>query len=74
MAYTADLELIAAPQWPYLRKMLVGQPVAELADLLLELEEQDRVIFFRAWPRPLDHTWRIGGLIGTILPFFIKPL
>jgi magnesium transporter len=46
-------ELIAARQWPRLREMLFDQPVAELADLLLELEEQDRVLFFHALPRPL---------------------
>lgn len=46
-------ELIAARQWAALREMLSNQPVPDLADLLLEVKEPDRVLLFHVLPRPL---------------------
>lgn len=49
-------DLIAARRWPEIREIVAQQPIAETADLLLELEQSDRVLLFRALPRSLSST------------------
>lgn len=45
------LELIEARRWNALRDTLVDWPAPEVADLLLHLRKDDRVLLFRALPR-----------------------
>jgi magnesium transporter len=48
------LELIEAHQWPELRDTLSDWPAPEVADLLLHLRKDDRVLLFRVLPRDLS--------------------
>jgi magnesium transporter len=48
------LNLIEARRWSELRDMLEGWPPPEVADLLLHLRKDDRVLLFRALPRSLS--------------------
>ncbi len=49
---TADIqELIRNKDWTGLRAAVAGWPAPEIADLLHELEEVDRVVLFRVLPR-----------------------
>lgn len=45
------LELIEARKWATLRDALEDWPAPEIADLLLHLRKEDRVLLFRALPR-----------------------
>jgi magnesium transporter len=45
------LELIEARGWTDLRDVLADWPAPEIADLLLHLRKEDRVLLFRALPR-----------------------
>jgi magnesium transporter len=45
------LELIESRAWTDLRDVLADWPAPEIADLLLHLRKQDRVLLFRALPR-----------------------
>lgn len=45
------IELIKSQNWEELRESLDEWPVAEIADILVDLEPSDRVIFFRILPR-----------------------
>jgi magnesium transporter len=45
------LQLIAARDWQGVRDALDDAPPAEVADLILHLRKQDRVLLFRALPR-----------------------
>jgi magnesium transporter len=45
------LELIEAREWGELRDVLADWPAPEIADLLLHLRKQDRVLLYRALPR-----------------------
>ncbi|CAN5783353.1 magnesium transporter [soil metagenome] len=47
------LELIEGRQWLSLRDVLSDWPAPEVADLLLHLRKEDRVLLFRALPREL---------------------
>jgi magnesium transporter len=44
--------LIEDRKWGQLKELLAEYPVPEVADLLLGLEKRDRVLLFRALPRP----------------------
>jgi len=48
------IELIKAQQWEDLREILEEWPVAEIADILVDLSPSDRVIFFRILPRHIS--------------------
>jgi magnesium transporter len=45
------LDLIEGRDWNLLRNVLADWPAPEIADLLLHLRKQDRVLLFRALPR-----------------------
>jgi len=47
-------ELIKSQNWEELRESLEEWPVAEIADILVDLSASDRVIFFRILPRHLS--------------------
>lgn len=47
-------ELIIDRKWSELRDIVEEWPVAEIADLLMEQEPPDRVVFFRVLPRHLS--------------------
>jgi magnesium transporter len=49
-------DLIAGRRWQEIREIVAQQPIAETADLLLELDRPDRVLLFRALPRSLSST------------------
>jgi magnesium transporter len=46
------LALLETRQWEVLREAVSDWPAAEVADLILHLRKADRVLFFRALPRP----------------------
>jgi magnesium transporter len=48
------LELIEARRWDELRDALVDWPAPEIADLLLHLRKDDRVLLFRVLPRAVS--------------------
>ena len=48
------LELIKDQKWEELREILEEWPVAEIADILVDLTPADRVIFFRILPRHIS--------------------
>ncbi|HSJ06524.1 MAG TPA: magnesium transporter [Longimicrobiales bacterium] len=48
---TEVLALMEARDWGALRAALIDAPGAEVADLMLSLEKQDRVLLFRSLPR-----------------------
>lgn len=48
------MELIEARRWEELKQGLASWPPPEIAELLLDIEKQDRVILFRALPRDLS--------------------
>jgi magnesium transporter len=50
------LDLIEARDWPTLRETVADWPPPEVADLLLHLRKADRVLLYRALPRPLATT------------------
>jgi magnesium transporter len=47
-------ELIQQRRWNRLRETTVGMPAPDLADLLLELREPDRILFFSSLPRDIS--------------------
>jgi magnesium transporter len=47
-------ELIKSQNWLELRESLEEWPVAEIADILVDLDAADRVIFFRVLPRHIS--------------------
>ncbi|MBA4156083.1 MAG: magnesium transporter [Gemmatimonadetes bacterium] len=47
-------EMIAQRRWTDLRESLEDWAAPELADLLMDVEKTDRVLLFRALPRPLS--------------------
>lgn len=47
-------ELIAAHKWAELRDIMEEWPVAEIADLMMDQEQTERVVFFRILPRHLS--------------------
>jgi magnesium transporter len=48
------VDLIEARHWSALRDVLADWPAPEIADLLLHLPKEDRVLLFRALPRALS--------------------
>ena len=48
------LELIEFRQWTDLRDVLTSWEPAEIADLMLDVEQADRVLLFRSLPRDLS--------------------
>ncbi len=48
------LDLIEVRDWSALRSVLGDWPAPEIADLLLHMPKEDRVLLFRAIPRPLS--------------------
>jgi magnesium transporter len=46
--------LIAQRRWDHLKERIAEYPAPEVAELLLDLEKPDRVLLFRALPRPLS--------------------
>lgn len=48
-------ELIALHQWSDIREVLETWSPAEIADLILDIEKQNRVLLYRALPRDLAH-------------------
>jgi magnesium transporter len=48
------LELIEARDWAVLRDLLADWPAPEIAELLLHLRKEDRVLLFRALPRSVS--------------------
>jgi len=47
------LDLIESREWTLLQDTLADWPAPEIADLLLHLRKEDRVLLFRALPRPV---------------------
>lgn len=47
-------ELIATQKWGELRDIMQEWPVAEIADIMMEQEQGERVVFFRILPRHLS--------------------
>ncbi len=47
-------ELISAHKWAELRDIMEEWPVAEIADLMMDQEQTERVVFFRILPRHLS--------------------
>jgi magnesium transporter len=47
-------ELIATQKWAELRDIMEEWPVAEIADIMMEQEQGERVVFFRILPRHLS--------------------
>lgn len=47
-------ELISAHKWADLRDIMEEWPVAEIADLMMDQEQTERVVFFRILPRHLS--------------------
>lgn len=47
-------ELIATQKWAELRDIMEEWPVAEIADIMMEQEQAERVVFFRILPRHLS--------------------
>ena len=45
------LELVRAREWSVLRDVLSDWPAQEVADLILELEKDERVLLFRGLSR-----------------------
>ncbi len=46
--------LVEQRKWSQLKEQLDGYPAPEVADLLMDLQKQDRVLLFRALPRRLS--------------------
>ena len=46
-------ELIDKRDWSRLRRLVTRWPVADVAELLMELEKPDRMILYRSLPRLL---------------------
>ena len=46
--------LIEQRRWDHLKERIADHPAPEVAELLLDLEKPDRVLLFRALPRPLS--------------------
>jgi magnesium transporter len=46
-------DLIEARQWPVLRDVLADWPAPEVADLVLRMRKEDRVLLFRSLPREM---------------------
>ncbi|HSK86320.1 MAG TPA: magnesium transporter [Rubrobacter sp.] len=52
---TSQVErLIEQRRWGQLKERIAEHPAPEVAELLLDLEKRDRVLLFRALPRPLS--------------------